>query len=500
MKNKVGILSLLILLQGCTSSFEKKYDPKGLMTGEGTTPTDTDSSKQRPFIKYDTAFLGKKVNYNPKTQAILAKEVNIHSYEATDLKTLMNTISEQTGISFTINNAIPGTSQAMSMVPGTGAENTSADENAHNVNFKGTFEEFMRYISSVYDVNASLDDNNVLKLTMYETYAIKLDFYGENNKSESGLDLSGNSSTSSGGLKGKSETKFESSFWDDVKDMADKNISSKVYTIFKDASILTFAGRPSEHRVLSEVLKKYQTDNNKQFVVTYKVFSLDKSKIKNLSGGATVQYNDGGTSFDIKSSSILKSMTSGMAIDRDFYAPNTGHALNINAQIDALYQLTGGKAIQSGSFVTRNNMPIPLNMTQSQYYVSGVTQTTNDLTSVQDSSVETTELVTGTSFIITPRVLSDGRIEVTSGFTKRYLNEIQDFGSVQLPKVTTSEMFNTSMVSSGSLLIVGKYEAVEQSDGQSYMMLGAGVDSSDNTVTIVTVVGIDYYKAPYAEK
>lgn len=488
MKTKIGVYSLLFILQGCTT-IDQKYNPDTLTDSKDGKVTTTDDVKTRPYQKFDTAFLGKKVDYNAKTQELLAKKVNIQSYEQMDLNTLMNAVSEQTGISFRLNYAAPGT--------GTAKVDATNDpsKDTRSVNFNGNFEKFMRYISALYDISATLDDNNVLKLDLYSSYIIKMDFYGEDTKSESSLDIAGNASTSSGGLKGKSETKFDSSYWDDVDDMAQKYISSGVYTIFKDASILTFSGRPSEYNALNDVLKKYQVDNNKQFVVTYKIYTLDKSKMKELGAGATMQYKNGGTTFNVDSNKILSNMEGGMSFGRNFYA-GSGHTLNVSAQMNALYELTGNKVIQSGSFVTRNGTPIPLNMTQTQHYVSGRTKTTNDLTSTEDTSVETSELVTGTSFIITPRVQTDGRIEVTSGFTKRYLNEIQTFDSVQLPKTTTTEMYNTTMVSAGTMLMVGKYEAQESSDGHSYLMLGADATNSESNVTVVTVVGIDYYRAP----
>lgn len=110
--------------------------------------------------------------------------------------------------------------------------------------------------------------------------------------------------------------------------------------------------------------------------------------------------------------------------------------------------------------------------------------------------METTELVTGTSFILTPRILTDGRIEVASGFTKRYLNSIDTFDEVQLPSVSTTEMFNISTITPGSLLLVSKYEAKEDSDGQGWSVLAGSVTNSDHVETVVMVVGIDNYRAP----
>jgi toxin co-regulated pilus biosynthesis outer membrane protein C len=225
MKNKLFLLCLCTALPGCSSYFDEQYDLSS-EKNKLTKVIAADDAKTRPYQKYNEAFLGKRVEYSAKKQQLLTKNINIESYEAIDLKTLLDTVSVQTGISYRINSDIPG------------KEAVALNDNwqqGRSVSFDGTFEEFMRYVSSLYDVNPVIDNNNVLVISVYETYVIKLDFYGQNNKFEAALDLSGNEATSDGGLTAKSEYKFESTFWDDVKDMADKYVSTGVYNIFKYA-------------------------------------------------------------------------------------------------------------------------------------------------------------------------------------------------------------------------------------------------------------------------
>lgn len=93
-------------------------------------------------------------------------------------------------------------------------------------------------------------------------------------------------------------------------------------------------------------------------------------------------------------------------------------------------------------------------------------------------------------------MLSDGKIEVLSGFTKKTLNSIDLFESVQLPNVTTTEMFNTSTVTPGSLLMVARYDSAEESERNGYEVLGATHADNSNNNTVVMVVGIDYYRVP----
>ncbi|MFK3662595.1 type II and III secretion system protein [Scandinavium sp. NPDC088450] len=479
MKSKIVLIAMFFILQGCAEKFNKEFSRDSATAAlEGA--MSADEMKVKPYVKYDTAYLGKKVDYSSTRQNLLAKKVSINSYEPTDLNTVMEAVLAQTGVSHRINLAIPSEK---------GSSTGNVEIGPRSINFNGTFEEFMRYLSALYDVSAVLDENNILKIDAFSVYAIKLDFYGENNKFEASLDLS-NDAVSNGGLKGKSETKFESTFWDDVEDMADKYVSSGMYSIFKDASIVTLTGRPSEYKALSDVLAKYQNDNNRQFVVTYKIFTLNKEKMEEYGAGLNMNYQDGGSSVVIDTA-MMGMLGGGMTV-----VAGADRALSIDAKLNALYSLTGSKVLQSGSFVTRNNVPIPLNMTNSQHYVSGRTRTVNNDSGEEDIEIETSEIITGTSFIITPRVMTDGRVEVTSGFTKSQLNSIDVFDTVQLPNVTTTEMFNSTAINPGSLLMVAKYDLNELSKDKQYMMLGYGENANDNESTVVMVVGIDYYRAP----
>lgn len=484
MKTKTGLLLLALLAQGCVGDFEKKFEANADVKKTFSDATTQEAAKAKPYIKYDSAFLGQKVDYSVEQQKLLSKHVKIFSYEPATLSIILDAVAAQTGISYRINEKAMGDTKV------DGEDNVW--DKPHGVNFDGTFEEFMRYIASLYDVSPKLDGNNVLKINVYETYVVKLDFYGENNKSETTLDLSGNEATSNGGLTGKTETKFESSFWDDVEDMAKNYVTSGNYNLFKDTSILMVNSRPSEYEALSKALDKYKADNSRQFIVTYKIFTLDKSKIKQLEAGLGFSFDDGTSSMKI-TSSMLDSLTSGVA------AGWKNSNVDINSGLDALYKLTGSRSLQSGSFITRNNMPVPLNMTRSKNYVSSRTRTVDD-NGEENVDVETGTVVTGTSFIITPRILSDGRIEVVNGFTKRYLEGIEEYDDVQLPSVSTTESFNSSIIMPGDLLMVAKYDIKNENGGLEYQVMGVNDNSDDASATVVMVIGIDYYRQPITSR
>ncbi|HBA7641334.1 TPA: type 4b pilus CFA/III secretin CofD, partial [Escherichia coli] len=170
MKLKVSMMLVLLALQGCSSfdekfSIEKKLSPEvGLLEAEDV--------KASPFIVYKTSFLGEKVAYSEEKQRLLEQNISITSYDVMTLDDVMKTIALQTGISYRIKETYPGQNK------------DEVVEEFHNVNFRGTVSEFIRYISALYDVSVKLDENNILNIAYYDNYAIKLDYYGENNKFE----------------------------------------------------------------------------------------------------------------------------------------------------------------------------------------------------------------------------------------------------------------------------------------------------------------------------
>ncbi|EHJ3658859.1 TPA: type II and III secretion system protein [Salmonella enterica] len=493
---KLSCLAAALLLQGCTTAFNHKFSDKDLLDNSPGLQS-LDAQKQQAFTKYNTAFLGKPVVYSAKQQHLLAQHVEFHSEIPVSISMVLDALSAQTKSSYRVNDQVPGKAPAQpDMTSGPLIRDNS-------VNFSGTFEEFMRYLSALYDVTVTLTDDNILQVSVYNTYALKLDFFGKDNTWDSSLDLSGNEAIS-GGVKGKSEAKFQSTLWEDVSSMAQKYVSSGVYNIFKDVGVLTFSGRPSEYAELGGILKDYKQANSKQFVISYKVFILDKRKVRNLDGELGLAFKKGGTSFSMNGG-LVSSPSGDISLGRNFYADGR---LDVAAKLDALYQLTGSKVLQSGTMVTRNNTPVPLNLTESQNYVSGKTSTLSDTIGGSfSSSITTSTITTGTSVILVPRVLSDGRVELTSAYTKKNLNGIEVFPAgatssqdqVQLPNVSTTELFNTVDVTPGSLIIVGKYQTDMNKDGQGLKILGGNLNRDDLTSTVVMVVGVDYYNKPFQE-
>ena len=477
---------MLLLTQGCSSFLDNKYNEDYLFE-QSPNLNDIEKNKQNTFMLLNASYLGKEVSFDRQQKIILDKQIDLTTYSPVSLYSVLDLLGEQINITYKIDESYPIAADNSSNIE----ENKTLNNLLYTINFKGNLNDFIDYLSSLYDVNIQLKKNNLLEVKVYTNHAINLDYYGKDNNYETSLDISNNESSSGSGLKGKSITSFKSSFWDDVKDMMDKFVSSGIYNIFQDSAILTFVGRQSEFEHINKVLNQYKEANNRQFVVSYKIYILDKVKSKNLEGELGFSYKNNGTEVGFNQS-ILTKLSGSLNASSNFNGGDDPK-FRLAAQLDTVYNLTGSKILQSGSFITRNNIPIPLNLTKTQHYVSGITSTKNVNMDITESQLTTDQIVTGSSFIITPRALSDGKIEVASGFTRKNLIDIEKFDNVMLPNYTTTEMFNTSIIKPGDLLIVGKYDENSESDGQKLGFLSGMLKSRDDNSTVIMIVGIDNY-------
>lgn len=489
MKNKILVLLISLSLQGCNTFFGEKYDKENLYKIDPSI-TNINNSKQKPFTEYNENYLGSTVSYTSEQKRVLDTNINIDSYSPVNFSTVLEMLQAQTGLTYKFTNGLKDNTEA------------APEENSTNYHIKydGKLSGFISYISVLYDVNVELSNENIILASIYKNHAIKLDVYGQDGQYETGLDVSSNDGALASGFSGNSSTKFTSSFWADIEKLVVNNVSSGVYTIFKDASILTFTGKNSEYANLKKIISDYQEENGKQFVVSYKIYILDKNKTRDLEAKLGFAFNKSGTTIGFNNSILGQITDSGLSISSNF-SGGDDPKFKLGAQLEALYELTGKQLLQSGTFVTKNNIPIPLSMTNSENYVAGRTKASNssgnDNANYIETQVTTETLTTGTSFIITPRIMSNGNIEVVSGFTRSTLNGFKRVGEgdneLMLPNISSIQMFNTSLLRPGNIAIVGEFDSEENNDGSNIGIFSYGRSEANKNNTTVMVVGVDYY-------
>ncbi|MBQ0325862.1 hypothetical protein J9232_20470, partial [Providencia rettgeri] len=131
---KLVYILLPLLLQGCSSFFEEKYNDKELFD-RVTDLQDIDSSKQETFLSLGTSYLGKEVSYDRQQKKVLDKEINLTTYAPVNIYTVLEMLGEQMEITYKVDASTP---QEL-------AEKATAGEDilkntVYTINFKGNLD------------------------------------------------------------------------------------------------------------------------------------------------------------------------------------------------------------------------------------------------------------------------------------------------------------------------------------------------------------------------
>lgn len=148
--NKLIIIALPLLLQGCSSFFEEKYNDKELFE-KMTDLQDIENSKQESFLSLDTSYLGKEVSYDKQQKVLLDKQINLISYSPVNIYTVLEMLGEQMDITYKVDANPPAGADGSIVL----SEN-ALDSMVYTINFKGDLNEFIVYLSNLYDVNIQL--------------------------------------------------------------------------------------------------------------------------------------------------------------------------------------------------------------------------------------------------------------------------------------------------------------------------------------------------------
>ncbi|HGP6976915.1 TPA: pilus assembly protein, partial [Vibrio cholerae O1] len=82
-------------------------------------------------------------------------------------------------------------------------------------------------------------------------------------------------------------------------------------------------------------------------------------------------------------------------------------------------------------------------------------------------TVKVSDLVTGFSMMVMPKILDDGRIQISSGFSRKQLVSIGTAQGITLPTVDENESMNTVTMNPGEvrLAMLFKDNYIQNSNG-----------------------------------
>lgn len=363
-------------------------------------------------------------------------------------------------------------------------EQTETLDDKKKVMYEGEFGGFLEYLGNVYGISTELDKHNQVKASYFQTKTYTLDQYIDGNSANASLSLGGGGA---GGLSASTSTSVKSDTWDKIQEYLSAVIGDGgSATILQDFSVVKVTARPWVIKEVDNLFERIKRESQMQVAVQYRIIALNKTRLNQLAMKFGVKYQ--GDDFTIASDLIdaisLSQQGGGLAITKRA----------VSSRLDAIVQTIGQEVISEGQFVGLPNRVIPINLTTSTAYISEIENQENQDINETTSSVKTAEIKTGLSMLILPKVMDDGRIQLTSGFTEKKLVSLKSLQGVQLPIVDETETLSTVTIDSGNIELIALYTGKTTNRQNGIQLFGGGFENSYDDKIIAVIIGANSYK------
>ena len=354
------------------------------------------------------------------------------------------------------------------------------------INYKGNLKTFLDYLGNVFGVYVEVDRNNLIKVSYFQTKTYSLNQFIDGNKSTASLTVGGSEGTGAG-LNARTESTVQSNTWQEIEDYLNEIIGEDGSSaILEDFSIVKVTARPWVIATIEQLFNKLKSESEMQVAVQYKVVTLSSSKLDQLAG--SIGLNIKGDNFSVASQVVD-------AITQSKVGGTVGfQKRGVSGKLDAIVSSIGQNVISEGQFIGLPNRIMPINLTTTQSYISGIETEQNNQINTSTRSITTNEIKTGLSMLILPKVLDDGRIQLTSGFTEKKLVGLDKAGEIQLPTVDEKETLSTVTLDSGSVELISLYSGNTNNSQNALQLLGGGYELKNENKIIAVIVGATSYK------
>lgn len=252
---------------------------------------------------------------------------------------------------------------------------------------------------------------------------------------------------------------------------------------------ITLTGTPMDIRKVAKFVNEQNVRLSRQVAISVKVLQVNITDSDKYGLDLNAVFNK--SSGTVRNIGIASASGLGASMSNTLSMNIVSGDWNVNAAIQALSEQGATNLITSGTVTTLNNKPAPIQVIQTQNYISEITKTNSGSDgSYYDLSTQTEEIETGFTLDVLPRVLEHGRLMLMFNLTLSDLIALErvDLGGsndssnvnngqyIQNPIIETRGFTQEVALTSGETLILSGYERVENTSSKT------GVGSAENSL------------------
>lgn len=471
MKKLLIASSCLLALSGCSQN-NLLHDMKNARDQLAeVNQHEVDNTQKLKNIEFlDSAYAFESI-INTNKQYLASEKIDFFSTVPLTIVETLQAIQDEYGIQFTIMD--------------TNSEKYNYDK-LSAISFSGSLEEFIAYLQKTYNYSINLESKNMLSVSYFKDHVYNLQQYFEDYKFSSSISIGGTDGTSSG-LSGTSDVAVESDSWSQIeKFLTDQLQEGEKFTIFEDYSLVTVRARPNTFKSLDSFFGRIVAESKMQIGINYRVIAINEKRLNQLA--AKMGLKQAGI-YDVTTDMVdaisLSQLGGGVAASYK----------SLNMRLDAIVSELSQEVLHEGHFVGVPNRVMPLNSITNSKYIASIETTKNSEINEETTSVSVGDITTGFSLMVLPKILDDGRIQITSGFSRKQLVLMESAQGVMLPTVDENESTNTVILNSGDIKLVTLFKERANEVKEGVQLIGAGYEKEGEGKFIAVLIGASSYKS-----
>jgi len=313
------------------------------------------------------------------------------------------------------------------------------------------------------------------------------------NKSQTSQSTSSSAASSSdlGGETAQSSfNQFEIDVWAEVGSAISSMLSDGGKAVVTPASgTITVTDTP---QVLERVASHVTTLNSKmsrQVSLSVKVWALQLTE--DTSAGFSLDEVLAGSALSLSATGAApyRTLESSGAVTAKILSGNMKGSTGV---LQALQEHGRTTLVTSGSGISMNNMPLPVQVITRESYAASVSTTTDEFS--QTTELTPGEIATGFSMVVIPHILDRREVILQYNVTFSSLDELEEFSSgdvtIQQPKVSTRSFSQRVGMRVSQTLVLGGFEQEQRFDSKGFGLAGGGASGQYGKSVIVVTIDV----------
>jgi type IVB pilus formation R64 PilN family outer membrane protein len=492
-----------VALSGCSSTHSEKYNEQKEQAErsmvEFEMARDTVAPKEQPLSRIvndfyvDIAPMEIIQDHKNDLPSIFHHEFTVYAKDPMKLEDLAAEIYGRTGLSLDfINNekVVEGTEEVVAQDESYNTtqpyynsgendieeiiyedERVEEEENTLYIDHNGSLKQLLDFVAIKKGVKWKFDQaTNKIFVYKYDTRTFTVVGFGEEIEKTSQIttSMSGDQSSDSG--QGSSSTTNEQSislraknnYWESVKTTIDSMVSEKGKVTFNDAQgKIIVTDNDFVLADIDRVIGNLNRDAFKEVTLKVQVVSITMTDDRDLNASLNIQgIND---KINLSLGTQLDNLTS----NENLISFTDGTTTAFMQIFDSLGNATVENSVDA---ITLNNMPVPVQLTKNQSYISEITTTEDSDTGDESTEATVDQISEGITMTVTPKaigqnVLIDYSLNLS---TIDAIEEAPGDVKIQLPITSTKNFVQRASLKNGIPRVIATVERKLESNSSKH--------------------------------